>query len=384
MVARFLVVVVQWCHLKQPVLAGVFNAAPVFLVLEIIHLQNNRQTFHEKNTAQQRNQQFLAHHQRDYGNQAPQGQASRVAHENRGRIRVVPQKPDARPHKRRAENDQLAEIGYVHDVEVTGKNGIARQVGKQAQREADNGRRAGGQPVNAIGDIGSVGNRRDDENSHQHIHHPSILVGNKREQLAVIQRIVLEKRNRGHQRLDVAVGCGGHIVVVNLAAVLAHHHMVVEVQDQAHNHTQPYLPHNLEPPLQAFLVLFEHLDVIIQKADQSEPYRADNQQDDVHIVEPCEEQHRQQDCTDDDEAAHGGCAFFLHLPLQTQVADGLADLQPPQVINEAFAINRPHRHGDDQGDAGAERQVAKYSGPRQAELPVQVFKQVIKHIPMVG
>ena len=51
-------------------------------------------------------------------NDATDGQGTRIAHKDLGRVGVVPQETDHGSHEGTEENHQFLRVGDVHDVEV--------------------------------------------------------------------------------------------------------------------------------------------------------------------------------------------------------------------------------------------------------------------------
>ena len=95
--------------------------------------------------------------------------------------------------------------------------------------------------------------------------------------------------------------------------------------------------------------MLENLDVVVQEAYSAAPYGGDEQQDGVDAVEPADQQRGSQEGYHDDEAAHGGGAFLLHLALESEVADGLSDLVLLQPADYLASGDEGNKHAYDGG-----------------------------------
>ena len=120
----------------------------------------------------------------------------------------------------------------------------------------------------------------------------------------------------------------------------------------------PNLPGHLKPPGQAFFILPEGFDVIVQKAHGAHPQRGNEHQDHVDVLEPGKQQRRNHRGGNDDDPAHGGGSFFLQLPFQAQVAHLFAHLLAPQDVDQPLA----------KGDGDQQRQERSHPRPERDEL----------------
>ena len=60
-------------------------------------------------------------------------------------------------------------------LEVVGNDGVGADVREDGQGHADDGARARGQAVDAVGEVGAVADRRDDEDDEWDEDHPHVL-----------------------------------------------------------------------------------------------------------------------------------------------------------------------------------------------------------------
>ena len=163
-----------------------------FGVFEVADLHHHRETLDQEHAAQQRQQQFLADAEGEDGDDAADRQGAGVTHEDLRREGVVPQEADQRPREGRREDDQLSAVGDIHDVEVVGVDDMPREVGQYAEYCHDRDGDARGQPVEAVGEVGAIRHRRDDEDRHQHVEQPRGGAGFAREP-SVVEFVVLDE-----------------------------------------------------------------------------------------------------------------------------------------------------------------------------------------------
>src|SRR5687768_7848205 len=122
MQSLFLVMMMQRRHEKYPLPFPEFFSR----VLEITNLQHHRQVLDKKYPAENRNEQLFTHRDREHRDDAAQRQAARITHENLGGVSVIPEEADTGSYKSSNEHHHLSRIRDVHDVEVIGKQDIAR------------------------------------------------------------------------------------------------------------------------------------------------------------------------------------------------------------------------------------------------------------------
>src|SRR5882757_8698618 len=82
------------------------------------HLQNHRQCFDHKYSADKKEQNFLLDDYRNDAQRSAQRKRADVTHENFGGMRVVPQKTERSANQRAAKNRQFADPRDVLNVEV--------------------------------------------------------------------------------------------------------------------------------------------------------------------------------------------------------------------------------------------------------------------------
>ena len=254
---------------------------------------------------------------------------------------------------------------------------MPREVGQYAEYCHDRDGDARGQPVEAVGEVGAVRHRRDDEDRHQHVEQPRGGAGFAREP-SVVEFVVLDEGDGGFGGLgafraqdDVPLHAFDHRSVGvqidglhGLRDLLADDDLGRKPHRRADDDAQPDLAHDLKAALEPLLVVAEDLDVVVQPADQPQPDGRDDHQLDVDVVEPSEEQDRDEDRQQDDDAAHRGGAAFLELSLEPEVADVLADLLAAQEVDDLAAEDDDDQQREDDGRRRAERNILEHTRAR--------------------
>ena len=126
--------------------------------------------------------------------------------------------------------------------------------------------------------------------------------------------------------------------------------------------------------------MLEHLDVVVGEADGPAPERGHDEQQGVDAVEAADEQGGAQHGRDDDQAAHRGGAFLLHLAFETEVADVFADLFLAEQLDHLAAGEVGDQHTEHGGEHGAEGQEVEQSGTGDVDPQLlEPVKKVIQH-----
>ena len=360
-------------------------------------LDDDGQALGEEYAAQQRNQQFLAHQHGAHADDAADGEAARVAHEYLGGEGIEPEEADEGAHEGAHEDGNLSGSGNIHDIEEVRVDEVTTQPGYDTQYHAYDGRCARRQAVQAVGEVGAVGAGGDHKHDHEHVDGPFGVPAPgalDRRQPAVVELVVLDEGDGGLGALDhiflyiAAAGDGGLCLERALDAFL-HFHLFADDDVRAGPHgeaddeAQDDLADELSLLAHAFLLVAEHLDVVVGEADGAAPERAHQQQDDVDVGEVAEQQHAAEDGQDDDDAAHRRGALLLDLVGQAEVADGLSDLFFLEQGDDALAGDHGHQHRRHRRHHGAEAQVVHQSQAGEVGSDgLQVLEQVVNHCRM--
>ena len=153
---------------------------------------------------------------------------------------------------------------------------------------------------------------------------------------------------------------------------LTHHNVRTHPNGKAHNKAKHYLAKELTLLTHPFLIVLEHLDVVIGKAKRAAPEGAHKKEDDVYICKVAPKEHTAQDGEDYDDPAHGGGAFLLDLALQAKVTDSLPDLLFLQETDNLLAGNHGNKNGRDGRRHGAEAKEVNES--HSGEIRPQALK----------
>ena len=256
-------------------------------------LQDDRQVLHQEHAAEDGDEQFLVDDDGKDGDDAADGQAARVAHEHLRRIGIVPQEAYQCADEGTDEDDQFLRPGDEHDVQVARELDVARDVGQDAQCQADDGRVSRRHAVHAVVQVGAVADGRHDEDGDEDEQHPARRLGvvaQEAHDVGIVQVVALEEGDGGLRGLDFLGGVY-HLCLPALLHldVLADDHLRAEVERQSHDEAQAHLADDFELAVQAFLVLLEYLDIVVRKAQRTQPDGGDEHQQHVDIVQPAQQ-----------------------------------------------------------------------------------------------
>src|ERR1700726_2982868 len=98
--------------------------------LERPHLQNNRERFHHKNSADKKQQNFLLDDHRDQPKRAPKRKRAHIAHENFRGMRVVPKKTKRSAYQRATKNGKFANARNILNLKIRGPTKITAHIGE--------------------------------------------------------------------------------------------------------------------------------------------------------------------------------------------------------------------------------------------------------------
>lgn len=127
-------------------------------------LQDNGNTLHQENTAQDWNKQLLVDNHGTNADDTADSQTAGVTHENLCREAVEPEEADQCADESTEKNNQFFAAGNVHDIEVIGEHGVAGDVCQHNKRDANQGTIAGTHTIHSIVEIGSVAHGSNDKN----------------------------------------------------------------------------------------------------------------------------------------------------------------------------------------------------------------------------
>ena len=135
--------------------------------LEPAGLDDARERDDREQPAQHDQQQLGTGQDREPRHQPAERHRARVAHEDLRRRRVPPEESEARAHRRCGDDGEVARVAYLVAAVQTGAPGPHRwrawMNADQRVRAEHHRRGAGGQPVQAVGEVHRVRRRRHDD-----------------------------------------------------------------------------------------------------------------------------------------------------------------------------------------------------------------------------
>ena len=149
-----------------------------------------------------------------------------------------------------------------------------------------------------------------------------------------------------------------------------------EAEDEGDAEGQDELENQLALLAHTFLIVLEYLDIVVREAYASAPHGGEKEQLHVDVAEVADQQGAHQQRCDDDDAAHGRGALFLHLAFQAEVAYGLADLGLLQAADDGSAGEECEEHAYHHGRYGPERQERHQVVAREVDVLEKIEEMV--------
>ena len=142
-----------------------------------------------------------------YGDDAADGQASGVAHEDLGREGVEPQETDEGADEGGHEDHQFFAAWDVHQVQVARCDRVTGDIGQQQQGQSDDGGVARCHAVHAVVEVGAIADGSHDEDGEKHEEHPCQVVhpllARPFEQVGIVEVVAFHEGDGGTCRLHV-------------------------------------------------------------------------------------------------------------------------------------------------------------------------------------
>ena len=133
------------------------------------------------------------------------------------------------------------------------------------------------------------------------------------------------------------------LVLLRNVDILADHGIRTQPQRQSDDKTYRQLTDNLVAAFQSFFVLAEYLDIVVHKAQESQPYRGDNHQQQIDVAHTSQQDNGYQDGDNDDDTAHGRNALLLNAKrVDAWIACGLSNVTALHPLDEVFT--KPSRN----------------------------------------
>src|SRR5882724_12149928 len=131
-------------------------------------LHDHRHRLQHEQSADHRKHDLVLDRDRDRAEHAAKRERAGIAHEDRGRRRIEPQKSKPSAEQRPAQHGELAGAGDVVDLQIIGEHGIADQIGDQAEACGCDHDRHDRKPVEAVGQVDRVAGADNDEGAEDH------------------------------------------------------------------------------------------------------------------------------------------------------------------------------------------------------------------------
>ena len=131
--------------------------------LERDHLHDHRNGFEHEQTADHRQHDLVLGRDRDRAKQSAERERAGVAHEDRRRRRVEPEKAEARTEHRATQHDQLAAPDDEVDLQVVRIDRVADQIGDECETQGRDHHRADRQSVEPVSQVHRIAGADDDE-----------------------------------------------------------------------------------------------------------------------------------------------------------------------------------------------------------------------------
>ena len=270
----------------------------------------------------------------DRADQAAERERTGVAHEDRGRRRVEPEKSEPRADHRPAHHGKLAGAGHEMDLQIVGEHRIADEIGNPDEARGGDHHRADGEAIESVGQVHGVAGADDDEGSQD------------RKEPAEVDGHVLDHRE--HQR-------GGE----GRASEASYRETGGE-RDRG-------LDREPHPSREAAMGLPRHLEIIVVEPDQAEAERHREYDPDIRIARIGPQQRRDDDAEQHHQAAHGRRAGLGdQMRFWAVGADRLALALPDaQMIDDPGAEHEHEHQRRDHRACRPHRQIAEDIEDRQ-------------------
>ena len=159
-----------------------------------------------------------------------------------------------------------------------------------------------------------------------------------------------------------------------------HHDVRAHPHGEANYESKHYLAKEFSFLTHAFLVVLEHLDVVVGKTKRTAPEGAHKKKDHVDVGEVAPEERAGEDGEDYDDASHGGGAFLLDLSFQAKVTDGFADLLFLEKADNLLSGYHGNQHcGNRRSHCAETQEVHKAHSGEVDPCAFKVFQKVVYH-----
>ena len=277
--------------------------------------------------------------------EAAKRQRTGVAHENRRRRRVEPEKTETGSDHRPEHDGEFSRAGHEMNLKVVGKHRISRKIGDDAKCGCGDHDRHDGEAVKAVGEVYRIAGTDHDD------------AGEGDEKPSQIDDKILEKRKcHGSRKRRFAIPDNDP----------CRHRGNKEFRQQAR-----LAGKSLVRP-------FRDLQIVVAKSDRAEAEGHHQDHPDVDIRQIGPQQARNDDPGENHQSAHCRRSGFLEVGLRAVRPDRLsASLADTKGIDDHGSAHEHDQHRGDQRAAGSERDVPEHIQDRQL---ISKFNQHYKHV----
>ena len=354
--------------MERSALPDTYVLTPFLVKLIDPGLEDDGDTLHQEDTAEEGHEEFLMDDHGAYADDAADGEAAGVTKEDLGGEAVEPEVADECADERREEDDEFFGAGYVHDIEILGPHDTTGGVGEDEQGDGDDGGVAGTHTVHTVVEVSAVADSGYDEDGEEDEEDPAeavfIVLAGPGEEVGVVEVMMFDEGDGGLGGLDLRGLLDHDDIVLNMGADdFVHADGRTETEGESDDESEGDLAGNLDPAVESVFVLTEGLDIVVGEAECAHEEGGDEHEDHVYVRQFAEQKAGQEDGGDDDESAHGRHTFLRHIEgVGFLVALGLGDVVALHEVDEGVAEPDGGDEGDDAGGNGAERDIGEQTG----------------------
>ena len=296
----------------------------------------------------------------DDAEHAAETERAGVAHEDLGRIGIVPEEAHARADHGGEQHGNLARAGRELDAEVFREDEVTREIGDHRIGGSGKGHRHDREAVEPVGEVHRIGAADHDDHAEED------------EEAAERQEVIVHEGHRdaaGEGRVSRLDGCFRRHAGDDLGEAIERAPLGMADRRvgamQAHDESTGDR-RNAEADQQARAgrdaigALLRYLGIIIEEAEQRIGERHEQHDPDIGVAQIAPEQHADQQADPDEHAAHRGCALLRQLLFKRQITDRLAlALTGPKHVDDHIPEHDRHEEGRHHSRASAEGDIVQ-------------------------
>jgi len=313
--------------------------------LEMGDLDDHRQALDDKDSADQQEEELLFDQHRHRADRPAEGQGAGIAHEDLGRIGVIPEKAQGGAEESGAKNRQLARLRQIDNIEIVAEINTAGEISDQAESDSPDRTQSDQQAVKSVGQVRAVRHGRNHKGDHKNVKD------------AKFQLEILQERNGGAGTFSF--NCGQII------------------DDQPDKEPDDHLADQLVAPDQPLGHLFDDFEIVIEQTQHAQPQSHDHHHPDPGLGDLGEQKGRDQGAHQNEETAHARGAALAEMGLRPVRADLLADLLFAQSPDQGGPDEQAQRQRQQRSDGRPEADVAEKV--EDDKIVFQWREQIVEH-----